>query len=398
MPTRSRRSRPPVLPSSCPSNLTVCQNPFLQCPSSEYRSSRGGSPPATNRISSARKCPVCSTVVFPPREGACPNPTCDSDELDPTPLSRRGTVWSYTENHYAPPPPYVAADPFEPYALAAVELADEGIVVLGQVAKGVRAADLRVGHGDAARARQCCTHDDEHEYARVRLGTGRSQRVQREQPNATSPSSASACTRGASGVTTSPSTAWSRRAPRSTDAGLAWHDIQYVAGADTIRNGYPGFIAGATFAQKLGWTGVRVSSSYAACASGAHALHNARAQILAGFCDVALVVGADTTPKGFFAPVGGERTDRPRLAALPSARRHQPRVLRALRPPPHGPLRRDQRRLRAGQGEELAARSREPERALPQGEHGRRRRSRARSSPTRCGCSTSARPPTAARR
>lgn len=95
------------------------------------------------------------------------------------------------------------------------------------------------------------------------------------------------------------------------DAGLDWNDIQYVAGADTIRNGYPGFIAGATFAQKLGWTGVRVSSSYAACASGAHALHNARAQILAGFCDVALVVGADTTPKGFFAPVGGERTNDP---------------------------------------------------------------------------------------
>jgi acetyl-CoA acetyltransferase len=95
------------------------------------------------------------------------------------------------------------------------------------------------------------------------------------------------------------------------DAGLEWNHIQYVAGADTIRNGYPGFIAGATFAQKLGWTGVRVSSSYAACASGAHALHNARAQILAGFCDVALVVGADTTPKGFFAPVGGERTNDP---------------------------------------------------------------------------------------
>jgi acetyl-CoA acetyltransferase len=95
------------------------------------------------------------------------------------------------------------------------------------------------------------------------------------------------------------------------DSGLAWRDIQYVAGADTIRNGYPGFIAGATFAQKLGWTGVRVSSSYAACASGAQALHQARAQILAGYCDVALVIGADTTPKGFFAPVGGERKTDP---------------------------------------------------------------------------------------
>ncbi|MGA4544534.1 MAG: lipid-transfer protein [Streptomycetaceae bacterium] len=95
------------------------------------------------------------------------------------------------------------------------------------------------------------------------------------------------------------------------DAGLDWRDIQYVAGADTIRNGYPGFVAGATFAQALGWTGARVSSSYAACASGSHAIANARAQILAGLVDVALVVGADAAPKGFFAPVGGDRPDDP---------------------------------------------------------------------------------------
>ncbi len=57
--------------------------------------------------------------------------------------------------------------------------------------------------------------------------------------------------------------------------------------------------------------GGRVSSAYAACASGATAVAAARAQILAGLCDVALVVGADTTPKGFFAPVGGERRDDP---------------------------------------------------------------------------------------
>ena len=96
------------------------------------------------------------------------------------------------------------------------------------------------------------------------------------------------------------------------DAGLGWRDMQFVSGADTIRNGYPGFVSGATFAQALGWTGARVSSVYAACASGAVAIANARAQILAGLCDVALVVGADTTPKGFFAPVGGgDRKDDP---------------------------------------------------------------------------------------
>jgi len=95
------------------------------------------------------------------------------------------------------------------------------------------------------------------------------------------------------------------------EAGVDWTEVQYVAGADTIRNGYPGFVAGATFAQALGWTGARVSSAYAACASGAQAINNARAQILAGLCDVALVVGADTTPKGFFKPVGGDRKDDP---------------------------------------------------------------------------------------
>jgi acetyl-CoA acetyltransferase len=95
------------------------------------------------------------------------------------------------------------------------------------------------------------------------------------------------------------------------DAGVSWPDVQYVAGADTIRNGYPGFVAGATFAQALGWTGARVASSYAACASGAQALDVARTQILAGRCEVALVVGADAAPKGFFAPVGGDRPDDP---------------------------------------------------------------------------------------
>ncbi len=95
------------------------------------------------------------------------------------------------------------------------------------------------------------------------------------------------------------------------DAGLQWSDVQYVSGADTMRNGYPGYVAGATFAQALGWTGARVSSCYAACASGATALNIARAQILAGLCDVALVVGADTTPKGFLAPNKGERQDDP---------------------------------------------------------------------------------------
>ena len=95
------------------------------------------------------------------------------------------------------------------------------------------------------------------------------------------------------------------------DANVDWRDVQLVCGADTVRNGYPGYVAGATFAQALGWQGASVSSSYAACASGATALNAARAQILAGMVDVAMVIGADTTPKGFLAPNAGERGDDP---------------------------------------------------------------------------------------
>jgi len=91
------------------------------------------------------------------------------------------------------------------------------------------------------------------------------------------------------------------------DAGLEWSDVQFVAGGDTVRNGYPGYVAGATFAQALGWSGAQVASTYGACATGSQAIDVARARILAGLCEVALVVGADAAPKGFFAPAGGER-------------------------------------------------------------------------------------------
>ena len=143
---------------------------------------------------------------------------------------------------------------------------------------------------------------------------------------------------------------------------------------------------------------MRVSSSYAACASGAQALHQARAQILAGFCDVALVIGADTTPKGFFAPVGGERKTDPdwlRFHLLGATNPVYFALYARRRMDVYGATVED---FAQRQGEELAARAREPERALPQGEHRRRRASTARSSPIRCACSTSARRPTARRR
>ena len=92
------------------------------------------------------RCTTCGTVFFPRAEGFCRNPSCRGREFAETKLSRRGTVWSYTDAQYQPPPPYVAdSDPYEPFALAAVELRDEQLVVLGQLAKGTTVDDVKVG-------------------------------------------------------------------------------------------------------------------------------------------------------------------------------------------------------------------------------------------------------------
>ena len=89
------------------------------------------------------------------------------------------------------------------------------------------------------------------------------------------------------------------------DANLEWKDVDFIVGGDTMRNGYPGYVAGATFAKAMGWTGVPIASCYAACATGAHAIEIARTRILAGMAEVVVVVCADTTPKGFLAPNKG---------------------------------------------------------------------------------------------
>ena len=92
------------------------------------------------------RCTTCGTVFFPRAAGFCRNPDCRGREFDEVPLSRTGTVWSYTDAQYQPPPPYLpATEEHEPFAIAAVELAEEQMVVLGQVARGYGVDDLSVG-------------------------------------------------------------------------------------------------------------------------------------------------------------------------------------------------------------------------------------------------------------
>ncbi len=91
------------------------------------------------------RCVKCGTYFFPKQFTYCRNPNCDSTEFSEVPLSNKGTLWSYTNACYQPPEPFVAPDPFEPYAIAAVELAEEQMVVLGQVVSDVNVEDLKVG-------------------------------------------------------------------------------------------------------------------------------------------------------------------------------------------------------------------------------------------------------------
>ena len=91
------------------------------------------------------RCTQCATVFFPAEETWCRNPACTSTTFDAIELSRTGTIWSYTDAQYQPPPPYVAADPYVPFAIVAVELEAEGIVVLGQVVSGIEVSELEIG-------------------------------------------------------------------------------------------------------------------------------------------------------------------------------------------------------------------------------------------------------------
>ena len=91
------------------------------------------------------------------------NPSRPTEEREPAKLSRRGRLWSWTTNHYAPPEPYVAPDPFVPYTVCAVELEVEQMVVLGQLATAADETQLEVGM-DMELVLGPLYEDDDHEY------------------------------------------------------------------------------------------------------------------------------------------------------------------------------------------------------------------------------------------
>ena len=90
------------------------------------------------------KCGSCGHYFFP-KVTYCRNPLCEKTKpLGKVMLGRKGKLVAYTINHYPPPPPYHAPDPFVPFGVASVAL-PEGIRVGGQVLKSVDLDSLKVG-------------------------------------------------------------------------------------------------------------------------------------------------------------------------------------------------------------------------------------------------------------
>jgi len=70
------------------------------------------------------RCAACGIVTFPSQE-SCPR--CASTEMAEHLLPRRGKLWAWTVQGFAPPTPYTGptGEDFEPFGVGYVQLDDE---------------------------------------------------------------------------------------------------------------------------------------------------------------------------------------------------------------------------------------------------------------------------------
>lgn len=88
------------------------------------------------------RCNSCGTYFFP-KFYHVHKPDCNEREVQNVLLGRRGKLVSYTVQYYPPPPPFVCPDPFVPYGIGMVSLA-EGINVLG-ILTGIEIKNIKTG-------------------------------------------------------------------------------------------------------------------------------------------------------------------------------------------------------------------------------------------------------------
>jgi uncharacterized OB-fold protein len=77
------------------------------------------------------RCRGCGAVYFP-KDSVCHNPDCDDPSTEDACFGPQGRIWSCAVQNYAPPPPVVTEDPYEPYAVGVIDL-DDGLRVMGRI-------------------------------------------------------------------------------------------------------------------------------------------------------------------------------------------------------------------------------------------------------------------------
>jgi acetyl-CoA acetyltransferase len=92
------------------------------------------------------------------------------------------------------------------------------------------------------------------------------------------------------------------------DAGLEWRDIQYLVASVTPEvKGNESILPGQILCEKMGELGIPVINVSNVCGSGGVAIKMAYQAIALGECDIALAVGFDSSPEGFFPGTLGSR-------------------------------------------------------------------------------------------
>ena len=76
------------------------------------------------------RCRSCGALYFPVTL-SCRNPDCKEKVVETMRLPRTGVIYSYTLQHYRPPPLF-RMEPWAPYALASIEF-EGGLRVMGMV-------------------------------------------------------------------------------------------------------------------------------------------------------------------------------------------------------------------------------------------------------------------------
>ena len=93
------------------------------------------------------------------------------------------------------------------------------------------------------------------------------------------------------------------------DAGVEWTDIESLVSGVYKWGSEAGLASGQSVEARLGETGIPVTNVYQMCASATNAFRLAYLSIASGECDLALALGLDKSPKGFFSTIGREPTD-----------------------------------------------------------------------------------------